>query len=360
MTNDEKDRQIMHFVAVETIQNVADKEFEKQKNFLKELIHSADIQHVGSTAVPGSITKGDVDIQVRTDKAIFDHVRELLTKHYNPNRKDEIWTDGFASFENYKNPVIPVGVQLTVIDSPYDEFYKMRDLLIKDEHLLNKYNAIKRQCEGKTYKEYRKLKRGIFGVNGSSPLLKLDQKPDNQAVEIERATPDDAEIICDIRDRAWIEAYLNPELGITAKDIEINAKGLHGEFVPKRIAYLKNKLSSLDRPDGATFVAKIDGKVVGFAEPSIENGKRRVGALFVAPEAQGKGVGSKLIQQDLDWHGHNEDIFLEVIAYNQNAIDFYKRFGFEQTDAIVPEESNLPSFIKSLPQIKMVLEAGSK
>lgn len=182
-------------------------------------------------------------------------------------------------------------------------------------------------------------------------------KNKNNTVKIVKATPDDAEIICDIRDRAWIEAYPNAELGITARDIEINAKGLHGEFVPKRIAYLKNKLSSLDRPDGATFVAKIDGKVVGFAEPSIEDGKRRVGALFVAPEAQGKGVGSKLIQQDLDWHGRDEDIYLEVLAYNQNAIDFYKQFGFEKTDTAVAEESNLPAFIKSLPQVEMVLRA---
>lgn len=185
------------------------------------------------------------------------------------------------------------------------------------------------------------------------------QEQDNPVVEIVKATPDDAEIICDIRDQAWIEAYPNLELGITAKDIEVNAKGLNGEFVPKRIAYLKNKLSSPDRSDGATFVAKIDGKVVGFADPSIEYGKRRVGAIFVAPEAQGKGVGSELMKQDLDWHGRDEDIYLEVIAYNQNAIDFYKRFGFVQTDAIVPEE-DAPDYIKPLPQIEMVLKAKTK
>ena len=180
----------------------------------------------------------------------------------------------------------------------------------------------------------------------------------SKATIIKIAVPDDAEIICEIRDRAWIDAYPNAELGITAKDIEINAKGLSGEFVPKRIAYLKNKLSTTDRPDGATFVAKIDGKIVGFAEPSIENGKRRVGALFVAPEAQGKGVGSKLIQQDLEWHGRDEDIYLEVISYNQNAIDFYKQFGFKETDTVVPQEEGAPDYIKPLPQIEMVLKPG--
>lgn len=186
------------------------------------------------------------------------------------------------------------------------------------------------------------------------------QETEKPPVEIERAVPDDAEIICDIRDRAWIDAYPNAELGITAKDIEINAKGLNGEFVPRRIAYLKEKLGTPNRADGATFVAKIDGKVVGFVDPSVEDGKRRIGAIYVAPEAQGSGIGSKLIQQALNWHGRDEDIYLEVVAYNDNAINFYKKFGFEQTDTVVAEEPNRPDFMKSLPQIEMVLKAEAK
>lgn len=180
---------------------------------------------------------------------------------------------------------------------------------------------------------------------------------DKQSVEIERALPEDAEVICDIRDRAWIEAYPNPELGITPEDIKVNAQGLEGEFVPRRIAYLKEKLGKTDRPDGDTFVAKVDGKVVGYVDPSIEDGKRRIGAIYVSPEAQGVGIGSRLIQRAIEWHGPCDDIFLEVVAYNQNAINFYNRFGFVKTDAVVTDEPGRPDFMKSLPQIEMVLKA---
>ena len=62
------------------------------------------------------------------------------------------------------------------------------------------------------------------------------QEFDKQSVAIQQAVPEDAEIICDIRDRAWIKAYPNPELGITAEDIKVNAQGQNGEFVPRELA----------------------------------------------------------------------------------------------------------------------------
>jgi len=180
---------------------------------------------------------------------------------------------------------------------------------------------------------------------------------DIHTITIERAVPDDAATICDIRDRAWLETYPNTELGITVDDIRINAKGRRGEFVPRRIAYLKERFAKDDGTGMTTFVAKVGGKVVGYIDPRIDElNRRRIGAIYVLPEAQGMGVGSKLMRQVLDLYGRDQDIFLEVVSYNQNAIDFYTRFGFEQTDAVVTEEEGRPGYLKSLPQIEMVLK----
>ena len=178
-----------------------------------------------------------------------------------------------------------------------------------------------------------------------------------QHINIEQAVPNDAEIICDIRDRAWIEAYPNDELGITADDIRLNAQGLDGVFVPRRIAYIQEKLSKSERADNDTFVAKFESKVVGYVEPIIEDGKRFISAIYVDPNFQGMGIGSKLLQRALDWHGKDEDIYLEVVAYNQKAIRFYERFGFEKTNTIVADEEEKPKYMTSLPQIEMVLKS---
>lgn len=178
------------------------------------------------------------------------------------------------------------------------------------------------------------------------------------ALEIARATPDDAEAICDIRDRAWIAAYPNAELGITADDIKLNAQGVDGEFVPRRIAYLKERFAKGNGTGLTIFVARVDGKVVGYIDPKIdEHNRHSISAIYVAPEAQRMGIGSKLMQQALDLFGRDQNIFLEVVSYNQNAINFYKRFGFEETNTIVPEEQGRPDYMKSLPQTEMVLKA---
>jgi ribosomal protein S18 acetylase RimI-like enzyme len=110
-----------------------------------------------------------------------------------------------------------------------------------------------------------------------------------------------------------------------------------------------------------TFIAKVDGKLVGYIDPRIdEQNHRRIGAIYVSPEAQGMGVGGKLMSKVLGLYGRDQDIFLEVVSYNQNAIDFYERFGFEKTDTVVPEEEGRPDYMKTPPpQIEMVLKAES-
>ncbi len=186
-------------------------------------------------------------------------------------------------------------------------------------------------------------------------------KVNKQLIKIVRAVPGDAEVICDIRDRAWIEAYPNAELGISAEQIVLNAKGRNEEFLPRRIAYLKEQLSKNDKTELTTYVAKVEGKVVGYVGLCTdEQGRRRIGAMYVAPEAQGMGIGGKLMRHALDVLGHDKDIYLDVVSYNQNAIDFYKHFGFEKTNAIVLDDEEAPDYVVQLPNIEMVLRATGR
>ncbi|HUC87193.1 MAG TPA: GNAT family N-acetyltransferase [Candidatus Saccharimonadales bacterium] len=177
--------------------------------------------------------------------------------------------------------------------------------------------------------------------------------------EIIRAVPNDAEVICSIRDAAWMGTYPNEELGITLEDVRINAQGLNGEFVPRRIAWFKQKIAE-DDENWVAYVGKIDNDVRGFVVASRnDEGRRLVNSIYVEPGFQGKGLGRKLMDKALDWLGGEEDIYFEVASYNDAAIRFYERFGFEKTENKVEEEPDRPSYITPIPQIEMILKPAS-
>lgn len=174
--------------------------------------------------------------------------------------------------------------------------------------------------------------------------------------KIELATPDDAEVICSIRDEAWIDAYPDEELGLTAENVKVNAQGLNGEFIPRRIAWFKKKIAE-ENENWITYVGKIDDVIRGFVVVSKdERGRNFINSVYVKPDFQGQGLGTKLIQKAFEWLGNSEDIYLEVASHNDHAIHFYEEFGFKKTGTIVEGDPDAPSYIKPIPQIEMVLK----
>ena len=124
------------FKPVEEFISISDKIFQQQKKQILAEFPLADIQHIGSTAIPGSITKGDLDIQVRVSKKEFEKAKKYFEKLYDVNQPEN-WSDTFASFKNANSFEIPVGIQLTVIGSPYDNLFQSQlKLLIENPDIL--------------------------------------------------------------------------------------------------------------------------------------------------------------------------------------------------------------------------------
>ena len=147
---------IVRFAEGAVYQAAAEKLFSEQKALLESVLPGADIQHVGSTAVPDSLTKGDLDIQVRVTPEAFESAVLALSKLYESN-EGSVKTATFRAFKNDRTAP-PLGVQLTVAGSEFDIFWKLREVLLGNDKYRLEYDELKRSYEWQDMEAYREAK----------------------------------------------------------------------------------------------------------------------------------------------------------------------------------------------------------
>lgn len=150
----------VHFHPEEVFRQRVRTAWERESGRLRALLPNADLQHVGSTAVPGALTKGDLDIQVRVPPASFAAAEAALAVTYARNAGNPA-RERFASFEAHGGDV-DVGIQLTSIDGTDDSFWRFRELLLTDKDVRAAYDALKRAHDGGPMDDYRRAKDRFF------------------------------------------------------------------------------------------------------------------------------------------------------------------------------------------------------
>lgn len=73
---------LMKFIPTQSIIGTANLVYAEKVLKLKKLLPFAEVHHVGSTAVPGSLTKGDLNINIRVIQEDFDRAVNILKSHY--------------------------------------------------------------------------------------------------------------------------------------------------------------------------------------------------------------------------------------------------------------------------------------
>lgn len=107
-----------------------------------------------------------------------------------------------------------------------------------------------------------------------------------------------------------------------------------------------------------TLVARRGEDILGYgrAVRGTNGTANEIVTLYVLPEWQRQGVGSKLLIDLIAWLGANEPITLEVVPFNSKAISVYEKHGFELRGEVRHERPVFPSG-KDLP-LKMMLRPG--
>ena len=140
-------------------------------------------------------------------------------------------------------------------------------------------------------------------------------------VRIHAWTPDDIASVRHIALTTWLATFSS---FIPETDIRL----FYDEW------YSVEKLTGLcNAPMAKGFIAVVDTQAVGFARTSYNQNEKKfyVHSLYVLPEGQGKGIGTKLLDaaEQFARTFSADGIWLGVMTKNVTALSWYKRIGFQ-------------------------------
>jgi ribosomal protein S18 acetylase RimI-like enzyme len=166
---------------------------------------------------------------------------------------------------------------------------------------------------------------------------------------------EDARGTIEVQYKAWLATYPNEKLGITVDDIEYRYKdAFSNDRLQKREKIITNQ-----EPNEKYVIAKDGNMVVGICYVVIKEDRNQLQAIYILPEYQGKGVGTKLWDAVLSFFDKTKDIYVEVADYNEKAIGFYKKLGFVDTGKRFSDERFRMKSGAMLPEMEMILRVKS-
>lgn len=169
-------------------------------------------------------------------------------------------------------------------------------------------------------------------------------------IKIVQPVLEDARGTIEVQYKAWLATYPNEKAGITVDDIESRYKDA---FSGDRLHERENVITNPE-PNEKYIIAKDGDKVVGMCYAVIQEDKNQLQAIYLLPEYQGKGIGTKLWDAILPFFDQSMDIYVEVADYNEKAIGFYKKLGFTDTGRRFSDARFRMKSGAILPEMEMV------
>jgi GrpB-like predicted nucleotidyltransferase (UPF0157 family) len=153
---------VVRLVREEEIRERVGVAFAARRAELEALLPGARVEHIGSTAVPGSLTKGDLDICVIVAAADFERASGVLAGRFRVHQPEN-WSPTLASFTAPPAEGIEVGVQLVPAGSDDERrFVGWRDRLRADPALRARYDELKLRHRAEGMDAYRSAKEAII------------------------------------------------------------------------------------------------------------------------------------------------------------------------------------------------------
>lgn len=148
----------------------------------------------------------------------------------------------------------------------------------------------------------------------------------NQHCQIHRATVEDAEVLAELGQRTYLQHFSS------IWGVDKLRSLLSEHFSPETLA---GELA--DTQNSSFLIASLAGRAVGFArlnwgvpDPASGRAGAELQKLYVDTTLTGQGIGGRLLKSGmvLAKEQHEDVFWLQVLADNDNAQQFYRRHGF--------------------------------
>ncbi|WP_119685498.1 GrpB family protein [Acinetobacter pittii] len=146
----------MVFLEPEQYQQRCAQLFNSYQKDISTLLPFAKIEHIGSSAIPNAISKGDLDIYIEVMSEQFEFAIEQLKTLNFIEKQNTLRTHELCMLESLNND--DVAFQIVVTDSIFTFFLTFKNKLISSPKLVNEYNELKLQCSHLDPDQYRTVK----------------------------------------------------------------------------------------------------------------------------------------------------------------------------------------------------------
>ncbi len=146
----------MIFLEPEQYQKNCVQLFNSYQKDISTLLPFAKIEHIGSSAIPNAISKGDLDIYIEVMPEQFEFAIEQLKTLNFIEKQNILRTDELCMLESLNND--DVAFQVVVAGSVFTFFLTFRNKLIDSPLSVKEYNQLKLECSHLDHDQYRTIK----------------------------------------------------------------------------------------------------------------------------------------------------------------------------------------------------------
>lgn len=143
---------------------------------------------------------------------------------------------------------------------------------------------------------------------------------------LENPNPEDAQKISDVHRKSWHNTYdgiLPPE--------KIEEMLVHSEAA--QLDHFRETAKG-NKPEHLLLVAKIQGEIIGFCDMKYNGKKAEVKAIYILPDHQHRGIGTKMMDKFREWANHPPEVSADVLLENRSAVRFFEKHGFRANQDI--------------------------